>query len=106
MVIDISTPEQWLLFRHESFQLWESQITGFLMKRTKDFVTINRDGVSVYSLGTQMKRVIKSDPNQEKMLHSLESTSYLKIDRKNLIVFDFSGEQKVISIMQQFQKEN
>ena len=56
MVADISTDTQWTLFRHETFQLWESKITGFFLNKNKDFVTINRDGVNVYTLGSKDKR--------------------------------------------------
>ena len=39
-----------------------------------------------------------------KMLHSLESVNYLKIDKKNFVVFDFSTEKKLIKIEQQYTK--
>jgi len=38
------------------------------------------------------------------MVHSLESTNYLKVDAKNFILFEFATDQKVISIVQQFTK--
>jgi len=56
MVTDISTEKQWPLFRHEAFQLWESKITGFFLNKNKDYVTINRDGVNVYTIGLKDKR--------------------------------------------------
>jgi len=31
-----------LIFRHERFQLWESEIQGFLTKKSLTFVTVNR----------------------------------------------------------------
>jgi hypothetical protein len=37
-----------------------------------------------------------ADNMQEMMIHSLDSTNYLKIGNDNCIVFDFSGEQKII----------
>ena len=41
------------------------------------------------------------------MIHCLESTSYLKIAQSNFIYFEFaSSEQKIISVMQQFTREN
>lgn len=83
MVLDISLEDPWTLFRHEAFQLWESKISGFFLNKNKDFVTINRDGVNVYTLGTKDKRQIKGNEVQEQMIHSLESFSYLKIDKTN-----------------------
>jgi hypothetical protein len=40
-IVDISGDEPWPLFRHESFQLWESQITAFFISKTMDYITIN-----------------------------------------------------------------
>jgi hypothetical protein len=43
-VVDISTKEA-TLFRHESFQLWESECMGFLLNRKKDFITLSKSGL-------------------------------------------------------------
>ena len=40
-IVDISGDEPWPLFRHESFQLWETQITAFFIEKTMDYITIN-----------------------------------------------------------------
>lgn len=41
--MDISVDdEQTIIFRHESFQLWESECRGLLLTKNKDFVTINK----------------------------------------------------------------
>ena len=72
--MDISseeTTEKSIIFRHESFQLWESEIIGFLTNRNLDFVTLNRDGISIIALGQVDKRVINDSEGQERMLHSL-----------------------------------
>ena len=37
------------------------------------------------------------------MVHSLESVNYLKIDKQNLINFKFATDNKVISILQQYE---
>ena len=53
IVLDISTEkDKTLLFRHESFQLWESDIIGIMLKLNKDFISINKDGMHVVSLGS------------------------------------------------------
>lgn len=59
-IVDISQDEPIPLFRHESFQLWETQITAFFIKKTNDYVTINQDGISLISLDSFDKRYIKS----------------------------------------------
>jgi len=55
-VIDISTDVEKMMFRHESFQLWESQITGFYITSKKEFITINNEGINVLSLDSGDKR--------------------------------------------------
>lgn len=86
--------------------MWESGIKGFFLNKNKDFITINKEGVNVYSLGSRSKQSITADNGQEKMVHSLDSVSYLKIHPKNFVLFDFATDQRVISIMQQFTKKN
>ena len=98
-VIDISSKSLWTQFRHETFQLWESQITGFYLSKNKDFVTINREGINVLSIGNHAKKSVKADNGQDKMIHSLDSMNYLKIDAKNFILYEFANDHKIISIM-------
>ena len=50
-----------------------------------DFVTINKMGINMLNLSSQDKRSVKAVNGQMKMIHSFESTNYLKIDAKNLI---------------------
>ena len=38
----------------------------------------------------------------DKMLHSLESTNYLKTDKKNFVLFEFAKEKRTIAIMHQY----
>lgn len=101
-VVDISRETPWPLYKHESFQLWESQITAFFINRNKEYIMMNRDGISVISLGSEGKRFITGSNGQEKIIHPLESTNYLKVEHDNYIRFEFSGEKKVIHILQQF----
>ena len=97
-VCDISRETPWPLCKHESFQLWESQITAFYIDKNREFVMINRDGISVISLGSNGKRSIRDSFGQEKMIHPLESTNYLKVDNDNFINFEFAGDNKIINI--------
>lgn len=60
---------------------------------------VNREGISLLSLGTNQKKCVKAENGQEMMIHSLESTNYLKIDQKNFILLEFATEQKVISVV-------
>lgn len=90
-IVDISGENPWPLFRHESFQLWESKIAAFFLKKTSDYVMINQDGISLICLESFDKRYIKSADGQEKMIHAIESVNYLKVDKDNFIYFDFSS---------------
>ena len=59
-VMDVTRDdEKTIIFRHESFQLWESEIMGVLLSSTKDFVTINRDGINVVALAEIDKRPVE-----------------------------------------------
>lgn len=58
------------------------------------------------SLDSGDKRQVNGDDTQEKMIHCLESTSYLKIAPSNFIYFEFASDTKIISVMQQFTREN
>ena len=98
-VFDISSSEVTTVFKLETFQLWESKIKGFYLHKNLDYVTINRQGVSVIELGTEHKRCIYDDNGQKQLLHSLESVNYLKIDPKNFIEFSFAGQEKTLSVM-------
>jgi hypothetical protein len=98
MIVDLSTKVPLTIFRHESFQLWESKVTGFYINKNMEYITINSQGISLVNLGTQHKKIIKTDDG-DKMAHSLESINYLIIDPMNFILFEFSGDKKIISIV-------
>ena len=46
------------LLRHESFHLWEIDISGILLTRSKDYVTFSKDGMNVLALGNDDKRMV------------------------------------------------
>ena len=55
-------------------------------------------------MGSLQKRLIKDENQKERMIHSLESVNFLKVDPQNYIVFQFADEVKIISVQQEFQK--
>ena len=65
---------------------------GFYLNKNQDFVTINREGINILSLSAEAKKSILSDNGQHKMIHSLESTNYLKIDKANIVNFEFASD--------------
>ena len=106
VVMDISKEsEKSLIFRHESFQLWESQINGFLLNEHKDFVTLNRDGINVLALGSNEKRPLTDSQGLQRMIHSLESCNYLKVDKGNYILFSCAKySDRQVQIQQEYSK--
>ena len=109
LVMDISakSTEKSIIFKHESFQLWESEINGFLTNRNLDFVTLNRDGINIVALGSVEKRPMLDSAGQERMLHSLQSSNYLKVDPENFLLFATAKEAKrEIKVQQEYEKSS
>jgi hypothetical protein len=66
LVLDLNHKSgQPLMYRHESFQLWESPSYGTLLS-TQDFVTINKEGINVIALGSTPKKVILDSNKEER----------------------------------------
>ena len=104
--MDISVESDMLiLFRHESFQLWESECVGILLNKNKDFITLNKQGMQVLSLGSAEKRPIKDAQGFDRMIHSLESYNFLKVDPNNYLLFECAKpEARYISVQQEYLK--
>ena len=104
--MDISVDnDQCILFRHESFQLWESECMGLLLSKNKDFIHLNKSGMHVLSLGTMEKRAITDNKKMNRMIHSLESCNFLKVDKSNYLVFQCQkASNRVVAIEQEYVK--
>lgn len=111
MVMDISKDstskdekeKKTIIFRHESFQLWESKITGMLLNKHKDFITLNRDGINILALGSKDKRALVDNMKQNRMIHSLESCNYLKVDPSNYLLYACAKyEDRQVQIQQEY----
>ena len=75
-----------LKYWHESYALWESPTRGFLLSNN-DFLVISKDGIQLLALGKQEKKVIRDVDGQKRMINSLGSVDYLKIEPRNHILF-------------------
>jgi hypothetical protein len=74
-------------FWHESFQLWESPVTGFLLP-SHDFLIISQQGINAIALGEKTEaRTIEDAEGFKKKIHSLGSCNYLKIEPEQHILF-------------------
>ena len=95
-----------MIYKHESFALWEQTINGMLVSNTKDFVTLSKSGMHIIALGKTDKREFQNNNGKDLMLHSLESQDYLKCDKMNCIFFQCSiDENQVISIQHEYHKK-
>jgi len=54
---------------------------------TNEFIAVNRDGINVFALGSIQKRPIQDVAGDMRMMNSLESMNYLKLDPTNVLVF-------------------
>ena len=68
------------IYKHEAFQLWESNISGLLLKVSKEFITFTKSGMNILGLGIHETRSFKDNNGNDKTLHSLDSLNYLKVD--------------------------
>ena len=68
--------------------MWESPAKGFLLS-TNDFMILSKDGMNLLALGYKESRVVKDKDGQRRMIHSLGSCNYLKIESTNHLLFAF-----------------
>jgi hypothetical protein len=92
-----------MIFKHESFLLWELRVTGLFLNKNQDFIIFSKKGMSVLALGSIEKRVMKSNKGQDILIHSLESYNFLKHDKANFLMFQCSTNKRSISIQQEYQ---
>ena len=60
MIIDIGDQFS-IVFKHESFLLWELKVNGIFLSHTQDFVILSKYGMSVLALGNIEKRAMKNN---------------------------------------------
>ena len=106
MVIDAYTGG--LIFKHDSYCLWESQISSVFIQKNKDFVCLQAEGISVLSLSySHSKKLVNDNLNCKNQIHSLPSVNYLKLEKQNILDFQsMSKEQKILKIQHQYTDSN
>lgn len=85
-VIDLKT--SLIKYWNESFQLWESPVKGFLLS-TNDFMILSKDGMNLLAIGHKESRIVTDKDGKKRMIHSLGSCNYLKIEDSNHLLFAF-----------------
>ena len=103
-VFDLQT--KLIEFWHESFQLWESPVKGFLLP-SHDFLIISKLGINVIAIGQKGERVINDQEGFKRMIHSLGSCNYLKIEPEQHILFACQYyDDRQICIQDQYDNQN
>ena len=84
-VIDIRT--KLIRFWFECYHLYESPIRGILLS-TNDFMMLSKNGVNVINLGSKSsKRQITDNIGERRVIKSLGSVNYLRVENTNHIHF-------------------
>jgi hypothetical protein len=70
-----------------------------LLKHSHDFLSFSKAGINILALGNVPKREILDAEGQHKTIHSLDSMSFLKNSKENLMTFMCQYyDNRVISI--------
>jgi len=73
------------------------------LEHSKDYLTFSRAGINILALGVQDQKPLKDNLGMDKVMHSLDSLSYLKVDPINYINFrcqDYNN--RVMSVEQEW----
>lgn len=99
-VIDLETNQ--VRFRFESNHLWEHEAKGFITS-FNDFILLNHEGLAFVPLGSYEKRCIKPKEGADRMVHSLMSCQYLRVEESNFMYFakPTSGDCRIMKIQDQ-----
>jgi len=87
-----------LIYRHESFCLWETAIVSIMNQITRDLVILSNEGLSVMDLSSNIVTRNVSSNNQKYCIHSLASCDYLKLDELNHILFKCTAKNRMLSV--------
>lgn len=94
------------MFRHEAFQLWESKVSGLILLKNKDYVSFSKSGINVLAMGSTHKKEITDCDGQKKMIHSLDSLSFLKVEPINFLNYQCQDyNNRVISIEHEWKSQ-
>lgn len=103
-VIDLDT--KLIKYWHESYQLWESKVKGFLLS-SNEFMILSKDGINVIMLGEKKPRVLKDKDGQIRLLHSLGEMNYLKIEPTGHVYFSCQFyHDRQVCLQEQYQDMN
>ena len=73
-----------------------------MLEKKMDFVTLSKSGINILALGSREKRMVIDAQGNQRMIHSLESVNFLKVDQQNSLLFECADENKIVSVQQEF----
>lgn len=77
-----------------------------LLSNKLDFIKMSKVGAELLAIGSPQKRCILDETRTERIIHPLESISYLKIDRDNFVTFECADENRIITVQQEYSRED
>ena len=76
-----------------------------LLNHNHNFIIVNKEGMSVVSLGDQQKQEFCDDQGNRRMLHNLESYNHFKLESDNHLVYNCTKPEKnEIMIQEEYRK--
>ena len=107
LIQDLSGPERerTILSQYTCYHLWEEHISGFLLGRTQQYVTVSKDGIKVLNISCEDHKTVYDDLGDLWIMHSLNKFNFLKLDPSNFITFQAEEENSgevVIQIMHEY----
>lgn len=70
-----------------------------MLDKSKDLITFSKAGMHVLSLGMKEKREVTDNEGFDRMIHSLESCNFLKLNKNNYLLFECARPgTRVVSI--------
>lgn len=88
-------------FKYTGYQLWESPVKGFLSAMNQDFLIMSKEGMSFIRLDENMaRRSIRGKTGGPKMVHSLSSMNYLKVENGNMLNIENQLDDSKIVMVQ------
>lgn len=95
-----------VLYKHTNYQLWESPCYGFLCDYKNDFILLNKEGMSFVKLSElEMHKTIGNPDGIKRMIHSIGSANYLKIEESNMVDYQSplgADSSQSVTIQQQY----
>ena len=89
-VCDLGTKaqDQRLKYAFEYQQLWEDNISGFLLENNY-YISLCKLGIGVLGVSNADMIPIEDNIGNNKMIHTFGSVDYLKVEPNNYIFFGF-----------------